>query len=48
MDFTKDARLIIMTLMMILVSSWTAIAAASRYACVSSMEYDRIEFDLDS
>ena len=48
MDFTNEGGLIIMTLMMILVSSWTAIAAAPRYAYVPPMEYDQIEFDLDS
>ena len=46
MNFTNEGGLIIMILMVILISSWTAIAAASRYAYVSPIEYDQIEFDL--
>ena len=46
MNFTNEGGLIIMTLMMILISSWTAIAAAPRHAYVPSIEYDQIEFNL--
>ena len=46
MDFTNEGGLIIMTLMILLISSWTAIAAAPRYAYVPPVKYDQIEFDL--
>ena len=46
MNFTNEGGLIIMTLMMILISSWTAIAATPRHAYVPPVEYDQIEFDL--
>ena len=46
MNFTNEGGLIIMTLMIILISSWTAIAVASLYAYVPPVEYDQIEFDL--
>ena len=45
MNFTNEGGLIIMTLIVILISSWTAIAAAPRYTYVPPMKYDQIEFD---
>ena len=47
-NVTNEGGLIIMILIVILVSPWTAIAAASRYTYVPPMKYDQIEFDLDS
>lgn len=37
-----------MTLMMLLISSWNAIAAAPRHLYVSSVKYDQLGFDLDN
>ena len=45
MNFTNEGGLIIMTLIVILISSWTAIAAAPRYIYVPPMKYDQIKFD---
>ena len=41
MNFTNEGDLIIMTLMIILISSWTAIAAAPRFdLCQDQHKYD--------
>ena len=39
MNFTNEGEIFIITLIMILINFWTAIAAISRYTYVSSIEY---------